>query len=258
MHHRFCKLWIYTNLNCNLTCTYCVAESSPQAPSRQLALATVERLVDEAVGLGFQQVFLTGGEPFLLKEIFDMLAYAAAHLETVVLTNALLLQGRRLDRLTHVANANLIVQVSLDGARPEHHDPYRGAGTWAPTVKAIQRLQGHGIRVRLSTTETPINGNHLDELVSFRRGLGIGDDDHVVRPLARRGFARCGVEVDVETLAPELTVNSDGVFWHPLASPSALDMKVSNVLELAPAIANIQARLKEMGGLPNGSPQTIT
>ena len=93
------KLWIYTNYNCNLSCTYCVAESSPHAPRRGLSVETVCRIVDEAVALGFQRFFFTGGEPFILDDIYEMLAYAAARAETIVLTNASLFRGPRLDRL---------------------------------------------------------------------------------------------------------------------------------------------------------------
>src|SRR5258708_27449059 len=85
------KLWIYTNYDCNLRCRYCVAKSSPNAPRRAIGLANVKRLVDEASQLGFVQTFFTGGEPFLLPDIYDMLAYASARLQTTVLTNAMLL-----------------------------------------------------------------------------------------------------------------------------------------------------------------------
>jgi MoaA/NifB/PqqE/SkfB family radical SAM enzyme len=76
------KLWLYTNFDCNLNCTYCVAESTPTAPRRALGLANVKRLVDEAVTLDFSDLFLTGGEPFILPDIYDMLAYASARLRT--------------------------------------------------------------------------------------------------------------------------------------------------------------------------------
>ena len=143
------KLWIYTNYDCNLRCRYCVARSSPNAPRRAIGLANVQRLVDEAVQLGFVHTFFTGGEPFLLPDIYDMLAYASARVQTTVLTNAMLLHGSRLEKLVAVANDRLIVQVSLDGGRAEDHDAYRGAGSWARAVDGIRQLQAHGFRVRL-------------------------------------------------------------------------------------------------------------
>jgi MoaA/NifB/PqqE/SkfB family radical SAM enzyme len=238
------KLWVYTNFDCNLRCAYCVAESSPTAPRRALGLPVVRRIVDEAVALGFGDIYFTGGEPFLLDDIYDMLAYAAPRLRTTVLTNGMLLKGTRLERLRAVAHPNLTVQVSLDGGRAEFHDAWRGAGTWIKTVKGIRALQNAGFPVRLGTTETPANAAHLDELRQFRRGLGIGDADHFVRPLARRGFATEGAEVSVATLMPEMTVTADGVFWHPLASPSSTDMRVSaDIFPLAAAVECIRRQL---------------
>jgi MoaA/NifB/PqqE/SkfB family radical SAM enzyme len=238
------KLWVYTNFDCNLRCAYCVAESSPTAPRRALGLPVVRRIVDEAVALGFGDIYFTGGEPFLLDDITDMLAYAAPRLRTTVLTNGMLLKGVRLERLRAVAHPNLTVQVSLDGGRAEFHDAWRGAGTWIKTVKGIRALQDAGFRVRLGTTETPANSAHLDELRQFRRGLGIADADHVVRPLARRGFATEGAEVSAATLLPEMTITADGVFWHPLASPSSADMRVSaDIFPLSAAVTSIRQQL---------------
>lgn len=253
------KLWIYTNFDCNLRCTYCVAESSPTAARRALCLDTVRQLVDEAMTLGFNQVFLTGGEPFILEDIYDMLAYAADRVQTIVLTNGTLLRGRRLDRLGAVANDNLIIQVSLDGARPEQHDGYRGLGTWAQAVDAIQRMRERGLQVRLATTETPANLDHLQDLHALRRSLGIPEEDHIIRPLARRGFSQEGLEVSPDTLMPEVTVNVDGVFWHPLASPSSTDMQVSQqIFPLAEAVACIQKKLDEMLCSSRDRPQAVT
>lgn len=243
------KLWIYTNYDCNLRCSYCVAKSSPNAPRRAIGLANAKRLVDEAVGLGFDHVFFTGGEPFLLNDIYDMLAYASARVRTSVLTNAMLFKQRlpgadktRLDRLCDIANDNLLVQVSLDGGRPEDHDAYRGAGTWEKTVEGIRLLQGRGFRVRLSTTETPANSPYLHRVCEFHRALGIPDQDHFVRPLAKRGYSKEGLELGMHNLAPELTVNLDGVFWHPLSTDA--DMQVSKkIFPLATAMERVQKQL---------------
>ena len=54
------KLWIYTNYDCNLRCSYCVAKSGPNVLRRAIGLANVRRLVDEAVALCFDQSFSPG------------------------------------------------------------------------------------------------------------------------------------------------------------------------------------------------------
>ena len=60
-----------------------------------------------------------------------------------MLTNAMLFSNSRLKQLLEVArgNDNLVMQVSLDGGVPEHHDAYRGKGSWQKTVDSIQMLQ---------------------------------------------------------------------------------------------------------------------
>jgi len=206
-------------------------------------MENVKRLVDEAVELGFEDFFFTGGEPFLLKEIYKMLEYSSARVKTTVLTNAMLLRGTRLEKLCAITNDNLIIQVSLDGGRPEDHDAYRGPGTWQKTVEGIKLLQEAGFRVRLGTTETPVNSAHLDKLCEFHRSIGIPDEDHFVRPLAKRGFSREGLELGMNNLVPEITVNVDGVFWHPLSADA--DMLVSNtIFPLADSVNRINEQLE--------------
>jgi MoaA/NifB/PqqE/SkfB family radical SAM enzyme len=239
------KLWIYTNYDCNLRCSYCVAKSSPNAPRRAIGLANANRLVDEVVALGFTDVFFTGGEPFILNEIYAMLAYASARVRTTVLTNAMILRGARLDQLTAIANDNLIVQVSLDGGEAVHHDAYRGAGSWAKTVEGIRLLQERGFRVRVSTTETPANSPHLEQICTFHRALGIPDEDHFIRPLAKRGYSKEGLELGMGNLVPELTVNLDGIFWHPLSTDA--DMQVAKkIFPLASAYERVKQQLDVM------------
>jgi MoaA/NifB/PqqE/SkfB family radical SAM enzyme len=251
------KLWIYTNYDCNLKCSYCVAESSPRAPRRAIGLDNVKRLVDEAAALNFSHVFFTGGEPFLLDDIYDMLAYASARLPTTVLTNAMLLHGKRLERLCAIKNDNLIVQASLDGSRAEEHDAYRGPGTWVKTVDGIKRLQERGFRLRLATTETPANSARLEALCEFHRALGIADEDHIIRPLARRGFSKEGLELSMDSLVPELTVNADGIFWHPLSTDA--DMQVSQeIFPLASAVERIQALYDDIAQAGATSLMTFT
>jgi sulfatase maturation enzyme AslB (radical SAM superfamily) len=251
------KLWLYTNYDCNLKCSYFLAESTPTAPRRALGLANVQRLVDEAVELGFKEVFFTGGEPFILDDIYDMLAYSSTRVKTSVLTNAMLLRRRRFARLLDIANDNLVIQVSLDGGAAEHHDAYRGQGTWAKTVEGIKILQAHGFQVRLSTTETPANSAHLDDICDFHQSLGISEQDHFIRPMAKRGFAQEGLEVDKTNLVPEVTVGMDGVFWHPISTDP--DMRVTQeIFPFKTAVECVQKQLEAIANNGGEAPSALT
>jgi hypothetical protein len=89
-------------------------------------------------------------------------------------------------------------------------------------------------------------------ICEFHRALGISDEDHFVRPLAKRGYAREGIELNMGNLVPEVTVNLDGVFWHPLSTDA--DMQVSRrMFPLATSVERIKQQLNEMertGGVP--------
>jgi MoaA/NifB/PqqE/SkfB family radical SAM enzyme len=238
------KLWIYTNFDCNLWCTYCVAESSPRTARRALSFEEIQQVLNEAENLDFEHIYFTGGEPFILDDIYEILAYASNRFPTTVLTNAMLFHGKRLNNLRSIANDNLSIQVSLDGALAEQHDAFRGEGTWAKTVDGIKKLKADGFHVCISTTETQANKSHINELRTFVQSLGVAEQDHFVRPLTKRGFSEEGLEVGVGNLTPEVTVSSDGVYWHPLISPSDGDMLVSkNIFPLAKAVECIENSL---------------
>src|SRR5262245_18424646 len=106
------KLWIYTNYDCNLRCSYCVAKSSPDAPRRAIGMPNVRRVVSAAGNFAITETVFTGGEPSILNDIYAMLAYASARVKTTELTNAMILRGTRLEELVAIANDNLVVQVS--------------------------------------------------------------------------------------------------------------------------------------------------
>jgi hypothetical protein len=126
-------------------------------------------------------------------------------------------------------------------------------------VEGVKQLMSRGILVRIGTTETPVNSDYPDELHTFRRGLGIADEDHFVRPMARRGFATEGVDVGRSALEPELTVTSEGIYWHPLISANAVHMQVMDeIVSLADAVACITQELEAGGGVEQGDRTDFT
>src|SRR5919106_4943064 len=90
------RLWLYANFDCNLSCDYCCVRSSPKAPRRELCLERVRRIAIEAAALGVSEIFVTGGEPFMLPDIGEILIACAAAAPTTVLTNGMLFAGKRL------------------------------------------------------------------------------------------------------------------------------------------------------------------
>ena len=132
------RLWLYTNFDCNLSCDYCCVRSSPKAPRRALGIERVRRIAVEAAELGLSEIFVTGGEPFMLPDIGEILAACAAAAPVTVLTNGMLFAGSRLATLRALPRERVTLQISLDSPTPERHENHRGKGTWARTWSGIE------------------------------------------------------------------------------------------------------------------------
>jgi pyruvate-formate lyase-activating enzyme len=210
------RLWLYTNFDCNLTCDYCCVRSSPSAPRRQLGLERALRIAKEAPALGVEAFFLTGGEPFVLRDIGDIVNACASAAPTTVLTNGMLFQGARLEALRSLPRDRVTLQISLDSATPEPHDRHRGKGTWGKTREGIRIAQREGFRVRLAATVEAASDEAA--LHAFFNDEGVAETDHVIRQVALRGFAREGVALARADLVPEVTITAEGVYWHPVGA----------------------------------------
>lgn len=215
------RVWMYSNYHCNLACTYCLTDSAPSSPRREMTADAMTTVARQAAALGFGSLGVTGGEPFLRPDLTETLLAMAAVLPTVVLSNATLFTGDRIDRLRPLAGADVAIQISLDRVEATANDELRAPGNHARVVDVIPRLVDAGIRVRIGTTLDPDAGVSEEEqarLCTLHRSFGVSDDDHVVRPIVRRGRADAnaiGVRATVSDLPPELTITTDGAFWSP-------------------------------------------
>jgi MoaA/NifB/PqqE/SkfB family radical SAM enzyme len=228
------RLWLYANYHCNLTCVYCLTESGPRVPRRQLPLGRLPQIASEARTVGFTSLGVTGGEPFLVKGLPEALGEMAALLPTLVLSNGTLFTDSLLSQLAPLAGLDFRIQISLDSAEPAQNDEMRGPHNFARVVEAIPRLRALGIPVRIATTGEDIQPEALARLCELHRSLGIPDADHVVRPVVRRGRAVAsglGVEAELADLPAELTITADGAFWSPFG-PTVLEGRLDTDLLL--------------------------
>jgi hypothetical protein len=232
------RLWLYTNFDCNLRCDYCCVRSSPTAPRRALGLERVRRIANEAAELGVGEIFVTGGEPFLLADIGDILAACAAAAPTTVLTNGMLFTGRRLEALRSLPRKNVTLQISLDSPTPERHDGHRGKGTWTRAWKGVERARTEGFRVRLAATVS--TDAEAEEFCGFLDAHQIGAENRVIRRIALRGAATEGIALARADLVPEITITAEGVYWHPVGAEDT-DLLVSrDIFPLAQSFAAVR------------------
>jgi pyruvate-formate lyase-activating enzyme len=235
------RLWLYTNFDCNLRCDYCCVRSTPASPRRELGFDLVRRIVGQARPLGLKELFVTGGEPFLLADIVPILRACAAAAPTTVLTNGILLRGSRLDALRALPRDRLTLQISLDSPSPELHDRHRGNGTWERAWAGVEAARAAGFRLRLAATVS--TDDEAKQFAEFLDRSAVAPEDRVIRRIALRGFAGEGVALSRADLVPEMTVTASGVYWHPVGADDDDFLVTPEILPLAAALESARAAL---------------
>jgi MoaA/NifB/PqqE/SkfB family radical SAM enzyme len=170
--------WHLTD-RCNLRCRHCYQEGSRKRElSRERIFAVIDEIGEmlrawhETYDIDFQPSFnVTGGEPFLRPDFFDLLErMAALGFEIYVLSNGTVITGERARRLAELQVNG--VQVSLEGP-PEIHDAIRGPGSFAASLQGVRALMAAGLKVSLNATLSRLNAGHFLELVELARSLGV-------------------------------------------------------------------------------------
>lgn len=259
------RVWFYSNYHCNLSCTYCFTESTPKTPKMALPPEQILELARQASELGYSQFGVTGGEPFLLPYMVDLLKDLAAIGPTIVISNGTVFGPRRFERVTELAGHDVAIQISLDAPEPDLNDEMRGDEGFAKVTDLIPRLVAAGVKVRIATTVEP---DRLDEhqharLCELHRRWGISDDDHIVRPVIHRGRASeegMGTSLEYHQFPPELTFSVNGAYWGAFGpgftnGRADTDLLITRTLDPVAVPAGALQRLA--GGRPDGADAAI-
>jgi MoaA/NifB/PqqE/SkfB family radical SAM enzyme len=258
------RVWIYTNYNCNLACSYCLTESSPRSERRQLGPTTMIAIAEQARQLGFTGLGVTGGEPFLLPWLPEVILAMAEHLPVILLTNGTLFSGDRLERAAILAGHDVALQISLDSHLPDLNDMARGPDNFAKVADAVPRLIARGIRVRIATTTAgALDDPAIEPLRRLVESWGVASEDHLVRPIVRRGRAdqlEIGLAARAQDIPSELTITADGAYWGsfgPTVRGGRLDTDLLLTRTVLPLSVPANALLSALGGMPEGHDATL-
>jgi len=156
---------------CNLRCKHCYATAGKPLPDE---LTTEEALdaIDKFDRLGVTVISLSGGEPLVRKDIFELTSYAASKgIYVAIATNGTLITEEIAKKMKE--NGVSYVQISLDGKK-ETHEMFRGIkGCYDKTVEGIKNCVKQDFFVNVSMTVTRFNYRDVDAVIELCEKLGV-------------------------------------------------------------------------------------
>jgi AdoMet-dependent heme synthase len=165
---------------CNLQCTHCYLpantrkESSDLPAADELSTKDAFRLIDQIASVNPEvMLILSGGEPLLRKDIYDLSAYASGKGMMVVMgSNGLLIDDTVARQLKQSGVSG--ISLGLDSIDAKIHDDVRSCnGAWKRTVSAIKSCEKAGLSVQINTVVTGRNCEELPALMDFTQSLGV-------------------------------------------------------------------------------------
>jgi radical SAM protein with 4Fe4S-binding SPASM domain len=164
---------------CNLRCTHCYLTSG--SPCRdELSTTETKGIISELCDLSGKRICITGGEPLLREDIFEILEYATVDKELItdLYTNATLIDdnvAKRLHEISDRSKKGLYFQVSLEGATEETNDKVRGKGTFRKVIKSIKTLTRHELNRQIVLFVCVSKGNihQANDLIRLAEKLDV-------------------------------------------------------------------------------------
>ncbi|MFA6033148.1 MAG: radical SAM protein [Myxococcota bacterium] len=162
---------------CQLDCVHCSALLHKNSERIFLRDDQIRKIIDETIDMGCVNIIFTGGEPLLMKNIFDLVAHVDKKRATAVMfTNGEYLSRENVARLK--AAGVYGVFISMDNPWPEEHEALRRRpGLFAKIEEGIRNLKEQGIIVGFSSymTHDLLAKGGLVKLMDLGRDLGIGE-----------------------------------------------------------------------------------
>jgi radical SAM protein with 4Fe4S-binding SPASM domain len=156
---------------CNLRCPHCYMEAGRKAEN-ELTTEECLGLIDETKTLGTEMLILTGGEPLLRKDIYDIALYASSQGIWVVMgTNGVLVTDRVVEKMIECGVKG--VAISIDSLEPAKHNRFRGGpDAWEHSVRALDVCRANGLQVLVQTTVMEMNYAEIPQMLAFAREKG--------------------------------------------------------------------------------------
>lgn len=190
---------------CNLACVHCRAAAENGPYEGELDTPAALKLLDEIAEVGSPIVILTGGEPLLRPDIFEIARHGTDKgLRMVMAPNGTLIHE---DSARKMAAAGIKrISISLDGATKEKHDAFRGVdGAFDGALQGIAHAREAGIEFQINTTITKNNLAEIPKIMDL--AVSLGAVAHHIFLLVPTGRGKYIVDQAIDAEEYEKTLN---------------------------------------------------
>jgi radical SAM protein len=213
MYDRAPRIVIWeTTRACALACRHCRAEAKPRRDALELTTAEGFRLIEQAAAFGKPLFILTGGDPMMRDDLYDLVEYGRAHGLPVSISPSA--TGRLTDQaLRKLATAGVRrIALSLDAPEAAEHDAFRGVrGSFARTLRAIRVARESGMSIQINTTLSRVNAHEIERFGELLAGLDIAMwSVFFVLPIGRASADMCLSAQETERAFARLVAVADG------------------------------------------------
>ena len=194
-----------TTKRCNLSCKHCRADAENHEYPGELSTEQAKELFDEAAEMGSPIIILTGGEPLLREDIFELAEYGDKKgLRMVMAPNGTLVTPENAQKMAESGIKR--ISVSLDGSFEKSHDEFRGMpGAFQGAMNGIKNAKKAGIEFQINTTITQDNLSEIPDILNL--AIELGAAAHHIFLLVPTGRGKYIAEKTIDAKTYEKTLN---------------------------------------------------
>ncbi|MBU8910488.1 MAG: heme b synthase [Desulfobacterales bacterium] len=210
-----------TTRRCNLACKHCRAVAEDHPYENELDTKASFRLLEQIKAVGDPIIILTGGEPLLRDDIFDIAAYGTKlGLRMVMAPNGTLITKDNAKKMKESGIKR--ISVSLDGSTPETHDTFRGLeNAFENSIQGIEIAKKAGIEFQINTTITKTNLDQIPKILNLAENLGAVA--HHIFLLVPTGRGKYIVDSEINSKEYEETLN----WFYDQSQKTSLQLKAT-------------------------------
>ncbi len=194
-----------TTRNCNLNCVHCRAAATCGPYSGELDTQAALTLMDQIAEVAKPIIILTGGEPLLREDIFEIAKYGDSKgMRMVMAPNGTLVTKEIAVKMAESGIQR--ISVSLDGSTAQSHDAFRGVqGAYEGALHGIANAKAAGIQFQINTTITKTNLDQIPKILELAESLGAVA--HHIFLLVPTGRGKYIVDQEIDAREYEETLN---------------------------------------------------